>query len=390
MRCAIRGAWAAIGSMALLAGTASAEKQWLQYRVLDESEQAAAGNLQYIQCAVAKDAPAGAEMPEFKASDPFFASWATPMAPQGKVLVALDRSSKKGQYDLLYVDSNCSGSLRDKKPIRAKGVYEFGADFGPVKIRLPGEDGPISYHLSFHLRTQGDNRQLYAGSNCVYEGSVQIGGKSLHCMLLDHDCNGTFDDVSGDFAKTDLIRLGENDKAVTYFAGKYLALDGALYQPKPSRDGACIEFEPAGDVVMGAVHAKNAVTELSLGGENGLFHLADGAGAVPAGRYALYSWKIERKDADNAKWTLTAQTYGAGGVIEVKPGQEAVLDVGEPITCKLGAVSQGGGYQISETLCARLGENIRIERNDSLADAPRVKVTSKDGAFSKIYIAEYG
>ncbi len=60
---------------------------------------------------------------------------------------------------------------------------------------------------------------------------------------------------------------------------------------------------------MVAVHAKNAVTELSLGGENGLFHLADGAGAVPAGRYKLCSWKIERKGADNDNWTLAGQFW---------------------------------------------------------------------------------
>jgi hypothetical protein len=390
MRCVMRGAWAAMAALALLAGTASAEKQWLQYRVLDDRDQAGLQTI-WIGCATTKDAPAGEALPEFKASDPCFASWVTPMAPQGKVLLALDRSSKKGQYDLLYVDSNCSGSLRDKKPTRASGTYDWGSDFAPVKITFPGEDGPITYHISFHFRMNGASQQVFANSACVYEGNVRIGGKSYHCMLRDCNSNATFDDLPGSGnSGSDEIRLGENDKAVTYFAGKYLAVDGALYQPKPSRDGSCIEFEPAGDVAMGSVRAKNAVTQLSLGGENGLFHLADGAGSVPAGRYGIHSWKIERKGADNANWTLTAQMYGSAGVIEVKPGQEVVLDVGEPITCKLGAVSQGSGYQISETLCARLGENIRIERNDSLADAPRVRVTNKDGAFSKVYIAEYG
>lgn len=38
----------------------------------------------------------------------------------------------------------------------------------------------------------------------------------------------TFDDISGDFEKADRIRLGENDKAVIYLVGKYLAVDGAL------------------------------------------------------------------------------------------------------------------------------------------------------------------
>ena len=387
MRCVMRRAWAAMAALALLAGTASAEKQWLRYRVMDDNERAIL-ELPYVNCNIARDAPVGVEMPDFKASDPCFASWATPMAPQGKVLLAFDRSSRKGQYDLLYLDSNCSGSLRDKKPIRASMSYEGGAQFGPVKISFPGEDGAISYHLRFLLQAQGASRQAYAISACAYEGSVRIGGKSYHCMLADYDCNGTFDDISGDFEKADRIRLGETDKAATYFVGKYLALDGALYQPKPSRDGAYIEFEPAGDVAMGAVRAKNAVTQLSLGGENGLFHLADGAGAVPAGRYKLYSWKIERKGADNANWTLAA--VGGNEVIEVKPGQEVALDVGEPISCKLGAVGQGGRYQISETLCGRLDERVSIERNGSMPDAPRLQLVGKDGAFSKVYKFEYG
>ena len=390
MRCAMRGVWAAVAALALLAGTAAAEKQWLHYRVLGDNEQ---GILQvgYVNCGVvATDAPAGVAMPEFKAGDPCFAWWTTPMAPQGKVLLAFDRSSKRGQYDLLYVDSNCSGSLRDKKPIRASTTYEGGAQFGPVKITLPGEDGPISYHLRFLLQTQGASmRNLFAVSACAYEGSVRIGGKGYHCMLVDYDCNGTFDDISGDFEKADLIRLGANDKAVTYFAGKYVAVDGALYQPKPSRDGAYVEFEPAGDVAMVAVHARNAVTELSLGGENGLFHLADGAGAVPAGRYKLYSWKIERRGADNGNWTLAA-IGGRDEAIEVTPGQEAAPDVGEPITCRLDVATQRGSFQFSQSLCGRMDERISIERNGSMPDAPRLQVASKDGAFSKVYKFEYG
>ena len=49
MRWVIRGAWTAVTVLALLAGTASAEKQWLHYRALGDNEQ---GILQvpYVNC----------------------------------------------------------------------------------------------------------------------------------------------------------------------------------------------------------------------------------------------------------------------------------------------------------------------------------------------------
>ncbi len=75
MRWVIRGAWTAVTVLALLAGTASAEKQWLHYRALGDNEQ---GILQvpYVNCGgVATDAPAGVAMPEFKVTDPCFAWW---------------------------------------------------------------------------------------------------------------------------------------------------------------------------------------------------------------------------------------------------------------------------------------------------------------------------
>lgn len=384
MRYGHRWAWAVLLSLGLMAGAASAEKQWLSYRVFNDNHL----DEQYVTCPALKDVPADAQKPEFKAKDPWFASWPMALAPQGKVLLAFDRSSKNGQYDQVYVDATGKGAWKDVKPVRAKNSHEYGAEFGPVKVTVPGEDGPITYHVRFYLQAQEKSRRLYVITACAYQGDVRIGDKSYRLSLLDYNCNGTFDDLSADFSKSDRLRLGEEGKTKLYSVGKYLMVDGKLYRTKPARDGSSIEFEAAPDVALGSVRATNPVTELCLAGENGLFRLENGAGSVPAGKYKLHSWKIERKASDNAKWTMEASA--SRGSVEVKAGQELAMDVGEPVVCKAAVSSGREGMQFSQSLCGRMNERVSIELNGGQAEAPKLEIKNKDGTFAKVYKFEYG
>ncbi len=135
--------------------------------------------------------------------------------------LALDRSAESGPYDRLYVDADLDNSLADEQPVKAdqrRGSSQ-GSAFHMIKLRLPGEDGPVSYHLNVTYRA-GAGGMCYVEAAGWHEGPVTVGGKKLWCTLIDNNGNGRFGDSGVDRSQCDLIRIAPKDNRSYHEYGK--------------------------------------------------------------------------------------------------------------------------------------------------------------------------
>jgi len=369
---------------------AAEEVQWLGYLSSREAS-SIVGDMGSQGLKMSSERPEGAELPEFKEEKPFFYEWLSPMVENGHLLISLDCSRAGGVHDLLYIDSNGDGNLNDEEVTEAYRTESEHSYFGPVRVTFEGEDGPISYHLNFRLCDHHD-RTLYVYPGGWYEGEITVGGEKKHCVLIDYNANGAFNDKSIEAGKCDRIRIGRKDERDTKYVGNYIEIDGDYYRPEIARDGAYIKLEAADDIRFGKVKMQEAITEFSAGGENGLFavRLEKGTGELPVGKYRIDYWAIERKDEEGSTWELKGQGFGEKGDFEVNEDGETELSVGEPVICSLGSRERDSSHYFDQGLRGELGERISLTRSGSRPRAPKLHIKSADGKYDRTFNFEYG
>jgi len=266
--------------------------------------------------------------------------------------------------------------------------------FGPIKVVFQGEDGPITYHLNIQLYDYQGNRYVYIRSAGWYEGAVTVAGEQKHCILIDQNVNGTFNDKSLNAGNADRIRIGKKDSRDTRFVGNYIEVDGVLYTTEIARDGAYIKLAKAENVAFGTVRLPDAITDFAAGGENGLFILKpkEGVARLPVGKYRIDHWRIERKDDKGGDWALQGGYFpGDSGLLTVaETSQLEIPSVGEPIISTLQAELREPGYYFSQNLQGRLGERIELTREGAQPQPPKLRIKSKDGKYDRSFTFEYG
>ena len=375
----------------LFASQVSAEgEQWLRYNYGPDTQRAGVSQRSLM---VTKDRPSGVALPEFNDPQPIFAVWKSPMAKGGKVQIALDRSGKGKSFDLLYIDSDCDGSLKNETAVKANSKDGYYNIFGPVKVMLEGDDGPVAYHLNFMLYHYDETMpRLYVMSGCWYEGMITVGGEKKHCVLYDIDADGTFNNTSKNYYEADRIVIGEGANEEDALVGKFLQVSGKLYRLEVARDGAYIKTYSADDAVMGTIKMPSEINELTAVGENGLFKVMpkNGTGSIPEGKYRIHRWVIERKDGKGDNWKMQGDGFMESGDFEVKKDGTAYLAVGEPITLKMNVQAKRGKYAFDLSLTGRLGEKASLMKNNASVPAPKLRIVSKDGTFDHRYSFEYG
>ncbi len=381
----------AVGLLVLISAVSAQEEQWLQYHSANEAWQII-GDMGASSPQPTSEKPQGIELPEFKSKEPLFGRWATPMLEAGGLWMAFDQTREGGRYDLVYVDSNGDGKLSDESPLEAYRQDQREAYFGPVKVLFEGEDGPITYHLNVELYDYSGRRYLFIRPAGWYEGTVTVGDGKKHCVLIDQNVNGTFNDKSLSAGSCDRIRIGEKDSRDTRFVGNYIEVDGVLYATEIARDGAYIKLAKAEDVTFGNVRLPEAITEVTAGGENGLFSLQpkNGVAKLPVGKYRVDHWEIDRKDERGSAWVLRGQWSSQMGDFDVAQDKEAQLSVGEPIISTLEARQSESQYYFSQNLQGRLGERIELTREGSQPSPPKLQIKSKDGTYDRTFSFEYG
>ena len=369
------------------------QEHWLRYHSASEVSILGVGtNTQLLE--LSNNKPSDVNMPQFESDKPYFAKWTTPMVEQGYLWIACDRSHKFGPYDLLYIDSNHNGHLDDETAVKASRTDQYSAYFGPVKVIFEIEDGPVTYHLN--LRFYGyENRttRLYVSTGGWYEGDITVDGQKKYCLLFDYNANGTFNDKSLNAAECDRIRIGKKGVEDIRFVGRYIDIDGVLYHPEIARDGAYIKLAKADNVQTGNVRVPEGITQLSAGGENGLFTLKPEKciASLPVGQYRVNDWMIERKDEQGTPWRLKGTgPPGQGPLIEVAADKPAELSIGEPVISTLNASSREGTYNFRYDMAGREGERIELTRNGARPQAPKLRVKNKDGTYDRTYSFQYG
>jgi hypothetical protein len=377
----------------LSASTAAAQnEQWLQYRWANEARQIV-GDMGYVYHQASPTRPAGVKLPEFTSEQPVFMEWKTPMAASGSVWLAFDRSTSGGQYDRLYIDANADGDLSDEQAHQPHRRESYMSVFGPLKIVFDTEDGPVTYHLTAELRFRsGETPYCLLSPACWYEGPVTVGGKKLHCVLIDYNVNGVFNDKSADFGQSDRIRIGEEGSRDTRFVGNFIEIGDKLYRPQIAKDGAFIILTEAPDVTYGAVRVAEGITSFGAGGINGLFFRKPENGIVklPAGDYRVEHWSIVRDDDRGAKWELRGSPARERGAFSVAQDRSVELPFGEPIRSQAEYRQTGSVYNFSQSLQGRHGEQITLLRNGSQPPPPRLRIRSRGGAYERALSFEYG
>ncbi|MEW6745652.1 MAG: hypothetical protein AB1486_23120 [Planctomycetota bacterium] len=381
-----------------LAGQVAAteSEQWLRYRWSRDTYQADAAAIgQYVELKTMNAAASDSWGLSLQKGETLLVGhWPTPMAKEGFITFAVVRSPKR---DRLFADSNEDGRLLDEKPTEALYQSPDRSEFGPLKLLFSGDDGPITYHVNVDFYKWSGAEQLNLSAAGWYEGEVSIGGKKLRCLLVDYNSNGAFNDTSMNFAALDHIKLGTGKDLETHFFGQYLAIDDVLYHPEPARDGSCIEFTRVDRVACGTLKVPEGVREVSIAGENGYLRFdlirrdAEAAGpSVPAGRWRLNNWIIERKDANGKSWTMEGRGFSDRGLLRVDEGFATALDIAEPVTARLEVTKRSGGYSFNGSLKGRYGESINILKEGRRPKPPVLRIKSHDGAYELVKSFEYG
>jgi hypothetical protein len=369
-----------------------AQEQWLQYH--SASEVSIVGGVSTRALELSDETPSGMNLPQLKADKPYFAKWLTPMVEAGHLWIACDRSHKYGPYDLLYIDSNRNGHLDDEAVVKANRTDQYNAYFGPVKVLFEIEDGPVTYHLNLRFYGYEDrNTSLYAYSGGWYEGDITVDGAKKHCVLFDFNANGTFNDKSLNANECDRIRIDKEGVEGIRFIGNFIDVEGTLYRPEVARDGAFIKLTKADNVQTGEVRVPEAITQLTAGGENGLFILKPekGVASLPVGQYRINEWMHERKDEQGTPWRLKGGGFfDKGPVIDVVADKAAELSIGEPVISTLNASFSQGTYSFRYDMAGRNGERIELTHNGNRPRAPKLHIKSKDGTYDRTDRFHYG
>ena len=381
-----------IGLLVFSAATGAQDEQWLQYHCRREAQTIIAHMAMTIP-QVTEAKPQNVELPEFKSARQFFAQWTTPMVPSGRLWIALDQTKEKGRWDQLFMDSNGNGRLDDETAVTAYRIEQYYTYFGPVKVVFDSDDGPIVYHLNLRFYNSGQNRRLYISSGCWYEGDITVAGTSKHCLLIDHNANGTFDDKALGSRNSDRIWIGDENGKDTGCVGNYIDIDGVLYEPEIARDGAYVKLTKAENVESGNILLPESISEFAAGGENGLFilkKLENGAGSLPVGKYRIRDWITERKDDQGRLWKLKGAGFTVESAFDINSAKQIQLSIGEPIISTMSARKRDDTYSFSQELKGRFDENIELTRNGAQPQAPKVRIKNADGTYDRTYSFSYG
>jgi len=375
-------------SLLVLTSTAGAQdEQWLQYHSEREAQQIVGG--MSSSRTVTSNKPQDVKLPEFKTQQQFFIEWPTPMVKSGRLWIALDRTSEKGKWDRLFIDSNGNGHLDDEDAVTAYQTDQYYTYFGPVKVVFEAEDGPVTYHLNFRFYDYNEqNRRLYIYSGGWYEGEVTVAGDKKYCMLIDYNVNGTFDDKSLQAGDSDRIRIGAKGSEDTRFVGNYIEVGDVLYRTEIARDGAFVKLSSANDVKFGNIRVPETITEFSAGGENGQFtrEMKNGVARLPVGKYCIDYWAIDRKDEKGKSWTMRGSSFSERGNFEVTEGAETTLEIGEPLTATLQVQLNGESYEFEKIMQGPLGEYVSLTSGgQEVRTMWKLAAKNKDGTFAKTY-----
>lgn len=387
--------WRILATWLALAVPAAAEQDEQQLRYLaGPAASAMIADAASQPLTLTTEPPLDVKVPEFKATEPLFAQWATPMTSAGYIWLALDRSVIGQPYDTLYIDSNLDGSLKDETPIVGKASGKFATRFGPVTVVFPRKDGKVRYELELKFSSNGQQQTACVISACCYQGQVTLGGEKLECVLVDYNANGTFDDKSPDPAQADRLRLkkvGQGEWNVQPVSDA-VAFGEKTWRLDIAASGARISFADAAGMKFGKLRIPEGITKMTIIGPRGRFTFegSQTAGRLPVGNYRVIDWLVEQKDNVGRTWRIQAYVRGDKGAFDIAENGERTLEVGLPITSKIEVQKFSGGYRLNHNFVGRLDEQFYITCDGRRAPPPKVHVWNAKKTYNRLLPLAYG
>jgi len=198
-----------------------------------------------------------------------------------------------------------------------------------LKSEVDGHEMPMRAEFAYY---SGAPNNCFLYTSGFYRGEFSAGGKKYTFLLSDANANGVHGDIFGSDLDGDVFLVGETgavDYVSRFALGKYLSLDGVLYEVTTTPGAPKVTLTPS----------KSGDFDIALPVETQRLQLLDKkAGLVvscyrpgkrvpaPQGDYTIDSYQLVRKDDAGALWTLEA---GAGkSSIRVGDGKKVVY--GEP------------------------------------------------------------
>ncbi len=370
----------------LLAATpALAQKeQWLEYHTSREEQG-------YRWLELTTNPPPQVALPKLTGRA-WFARWSSPLDGGRERWLCLDRAEKGLFPHKAYFDTNGNGRLDDDPPSTPSRSDEYSVYFNPVKAVFKGEDGPIAYHIVLRfMKYSDDTVRLLASSGGYYGGLVEIGGKKRRVQLIDGNVNATFNDRGTSPGDCDRILI-EKDDAGERYLGRMIEVDGQFYQIEVARDGAFLKLQKAENLQFGKVQVAESLSQFIAFGENGHFIRKPQKGefTLPAGKYFVNQWTINRKDKSGASWELLGYGIPDAAAFEVSADAPVKVAAGEPIRTRLSATTRTNQVSFSLSFLGPLDENIQILRGNQRPAGPRLALVSQDQSFRSTNTFEFG
>jgi hypothetical protein len=258
----------------------------------------------------------------------------------------------------LYFDANGNGDLRDDPVISGKAEQRDGSavTFAPVDAIISGNGVDLQYRFMLYVASRIEStssktsvelqKELYGqySSLCAYTGEMALEGVKYHLALIDSNCNGIFYNLMKDHVY--ISRASEFGRRDGLIASGHLIVGAKTYEARMDVSGCKLVLSPPSKPLCSLkLSSRPECMQLIAGKKQGgvaLFNPALDV-LIPAGRYVLSSYTLERNDKSGNRWIIESNAGGVPGV-EVSGDKAAILTFGEPFTST--ALVSGSGEAV--------------------------------------------
>jgi hypothetical protein len=305
----------------------------------------------------------------------------------------------------LYFDVNGNGDLTDDKAVSSLMMNSLGRDmiqsqFPRVDVKIESGGKSIDYAFVPSVICRNSGGDAYATvtfySAAAREACVGEGKNRMTLMLLDHNSNGSYDNIAsakpdGGLAEGDVLLINPKPKKRALneadlgrdrcFVGKTICVGGQFYEMEVAPSGESLKLTPT-------KLPTGYVTNSSLNYRAVVFNEKYGAVAlvgkkgekipIPEGSWRILSYTVEM---GSVKTWVTAEFHGPPHPTTVTKGETAELPFGAPLHGAVTAARRDGGRVIlSLSILGVGGERCtNLYVNGSRPAKPRFVVKDKDG-----------
>ena len=135
------------------------------------------------------------------------------------------------------------------------------------------------------------------------------------------------------------------------------------------------------------------ISEFAAFGENGHFvrKPANGEFTLPAGKYRIVRWTINRQDEKGAPWTMSGYNFPKTANFEVAAEKTVALDIGEPVQAVLKATnSPTARLRFNLNFVGQQKESIEMLRDGQRPRGPKLMLATADGTLCYTNTFEFG